>query len=50
MTLSRFISLLTKLTRLLRDVNAVRRGRVAQRVYNRTVGSIVARGMRRVWR
>jgi len=33
-----------------RDVQAVRRGRVPQRVVNRVTGKAVGRIMRRVWR
>jgi len=47
MTLSGFRSILYRVARLLGDVQAVRRGRIAQRVRNRAVGRIakVMRGL-----
>lgn len=50
MTLSRFASVLTRSARLVRDVNAVRRGRVVQRVENRVLGRLAGRVLRKVWR
>lgn len=50
MTLSRLAHLLTRGAQIVRDVNAVRRGRVRQRAENRAIGRIVGRGLRRIWR
>ena len=50
MTHSSFRSLLYKLARLLGDVQAVRRGRIGQRVQNRVTGRIVGKLLRRLWR
>lgn len=35
---------------VLGDAQAVRRGRIGQRILNRLIGRMVGRGMRRVWR
>lgn len=50
MTLSRLAAALTRGARLVRDVNAVRRGRVRQRLVNRAIGRFVGRTLRPVWR
>lgn len=50
MTLGRFASLLTRGARIARDVNAVRRGRVVERVENRLLGRFAGRLLRKVWR
>ena len=44
------IRFLARLVVFLRDMNAVRRGRIGQRIYNKAVGRLAARGLRKVWR
>lgn len=43
-------SLLYRSARILGDINAVRRGRVARRVRNRVVGRMAGRLLRRLFR
>jgi hypothetical protein len=50
MTLSRFATGLNRWARIARDVNAVRRGRIGQRLVNRAIGRTVGRLLRGVWR
>lgn len=49
MTLSQLARLLSRGAVITRDVNAVRRGRVAQRVGNRLMGKAIGRTMRGRW-
>lgn len=48
--LSKLARILGKLSVYTRDVNAVSRGRVPQRVANRVIGRAASRAMRKVWR
>ena len=50
MSLSAFRSFLYTFARFLGDVQAVRRGRIGQRIVNRVIGRIGGRVMRRLWR
>lgn len=50
MTFSQLARLLGKASMYTRDVNAVRRGRLGERLANRIIGRAVSRAMRRVWR
>lgn len=50
MTLSKFASVLTRGARIVRDVNAVRRGRIVQRAENRLIGRLFGRLTRKAWR
>lgn len=50
MTLSKLARALGKAAVITRDVNAVARGRIGQRIVNRVVGRKVAKVMRSVWR
>lgn len=50
MTLAKFARALSRGAVLARDVNAARRGRVPERVANRTMGWALGRLMRGVWR
>lgn len=50
MTISQTRRALHLLERSLGDYQAVKRGRVGQRIVNRTMGRAVARAMRRLWR
>lgn len=49
MTLSQFASALSRAAVIARDVNAVRRGRAAERVGNRLIGKALGRAMRGRW-
>lgn len=49
MTLSQFASLLGRAAIYTRDINAVRRGRVAERLGNRVIGGTFSRLMRGRW-
>jgi len=48
--LNTLLRLLLTLTKLKADVNAVKRGRVPQRLFNRAAGKLSRNLMRRVWR
>lgn len=50
MTLNRLASLLFRASVRVRDVQAVRRHRVAQRLVNRAMGRTFGRATRRLWR
>jgi hypothetical protein len=50
MTLSQLARLFGRAAVYTRDVNAVRRGRIGERLVNRVAGRLVSRAMRRVWR
>lgn len=50
MTLGNFRSVLYRLGRLLGDVQAVRRWRIGQRLWNRVVGRVAGRLLRRLFR
>jgi hypothetical protein len=50
MTLAQLARLLGKASVYARDVNAVARGRVGERLANRVIGRAVSRALRRVWR
>jgi hypothetical protein len=50
MTLNTLRSLFYSLARFLGDVNALRRGRIRQRLGNRIVGRIAGRLLRRIFR
>lgn len=50
MTLGQLASIMTRGAQIVRDVNAVKRGRVVQRVENKIIGRLVSRQLRRVWR
>lgn len=50
MTLSKLGRLFNTAGKITRDVNAVKRGRVPQRVTNRVIGKAVGSLMRNVWR
>lgn len=49
MTLSQFASALGRAAIITRDINAVRRGRIAERVGNRVIGGTISRFMRGRW-
>jgi hypothetical protein len=49
MTLNQLSRKLVKANTLIRDVNAVKRGKIAQRLVNRALARGVNRSMRRVW-
>lgn len=49
MTLNRISRALHLTNRTVRDANAIRRGKVAQRVGNRVVGRLVSKAMRGAW-
>ncbi len=48
MTLSRLARMFGKAAVIVRDVNAVKRGRVGRRVYNRAVGRTFGKLLRKV--
>lgn len=50
MTLSKLARILGKTSIYARDINAVKRGRIGQRITNRIIGRIVNKGMKNVWR
>jgi hypothetical protein len=50
MTLSQLARLLGKAATITRDVNAIKRGRVQERIYNRAIGRVNSRIMRKFWR
>jgi hypothetical protein len=50
MSISKIRSLLYRSARLLGDVNAVRRGKILQRVKNRIIGKLASRFLRRFMR
>lgn len=50
MTLSAVARLLGRLSRFLRDLNAIQRGKVGPRLYNRAVGRGANSVMRKVWK
>lgn len=50
MTLPQWARLFGKASVYTRDVNAVARGRLPERLANRVMGRVVSRAMRRVWR
>lgn len=50
MTLQHLARLFNRCAAYTRDVNALRRGRIVQRVENRIIGRIVMRVLRKVWR
>jgi hypothetical protein len=50
MTLSQLATLFGRAAVYTRDVNALRRGRLAERLANRLMGRLVSRAMRRAWR
>lgn len=50
MTLQQFARLLHLTQRTVRDVDAVRKGRVGERVANRLIGKVAGNVLRGVWR
>jgi hypothetical protein len=50
MTISAFRRLLYLIGRFLADFQAVRRGRVAERVHNRLAGKLLGKATRNLWR
>lgn len=48
--MSSFIRWLVRLTVLLRDINAIRRGRIGARIHNKIVGRTVGRVTRKLFR
>lgn len=50
MSLPKLRALLFRLSRLLGDVQAVRRGRIGARIQNRMVGKMLGRVTRGLWR
>lgn len=48
-TLNRLSRALHLTNRTVRDVNAVKRGKVAQRVGNRVMGRLTSKAMKRLW-
>lgn len=50
MTLGSLAQLFIRAARVLRDVNAVRRGRIWQRIANRLIGKGIGRASRPLWR
>lgn len=50
MNLSQLARFLHRAEVITRDVNAVKKGRVVQRVENRIIGRAVGRAMRGLWR
>ena len=50
MTLSQLARALSKSAVLARDANAVKRGRVPERVVNRTMAKLIGRAARNLWR
>mgnify|MGYP001578084603 FL=1 len=49
MTIGKLIRVLMRSVVILRDVNAVRKGRVHKRIYNKMAGRMVGRLTRKVW-
>lgn len=50
MNLSQLARLFGKAATITRDVNAIKRGRVEERIYNRAIGRVNSRIMRRFWK
>lgn len=50
MNLSKLARAFGKAAVITRDVNAVKRGRIGQRVVNRVVGRAASKAMRGIWR
>jgi hypothetical protein len=50
MNLSQLARLFGKAAVITRDVNAVKKGRIGQRLYNRAIGRVNSRIMRRFWK
>lgn len=50
MNLSQLARLFGKAAVITRDVNAIKRGRVKERIYNRVIGRVNSRIMRKFWK